>query len=91
MVATNPSVAIHSGKLDRRLVDLADERFTLMDETGLDVQVLSLRIEASLAAIRGLPVTAIHRRDPVVDVRSLISAPQLRPFIHVRSTRFTLP
>ncbi|MFC7067916.1 amidohydrolase family protein [Brucella rhizosphaerae] len=40
--AVDPSVAIHSGVIERRLLDLAEERITLMDETGLDVQVLSL-------------------------------------------------
>lgn len=42
LVATDPSVAIHSGEIERRLLDLAGERIALMDETGLDVQVLSL-------------------------------------------------
>ena len=40
--AVDPSVAIHSGVIERRLLDLAEERIALMDETGLDVQVLSL-------------------------------------------------
>lgn len=44
--ATDPSVGIHSGVLERRLLDLADERLALMDETGLDVQVLSLTTPA---------------------------------------------
>jgi predicted TIM-barrel fold metal-dependent hydrolase len=42
LAAMDPSVAIHSGTLESRLLDVAEERLTLMDETGLDVQVLSL-------------------------------------------------
>ena len=42
----DPSVAVHSGEVERRLLDLADERLALMDETGLDVQVLSLTTPA---------------------------------------------
>ncbi len=40
--AVDPSVAFHSGVIEGRLLDLAEDRLTLMDETGLDVQVLSL-------------------------------------------------
>ncbi|MBS1054351.1 amidohydrolase family protein [Gluconobacter kondonii] len=40
--AADPSVAFHGGPLGKRLADLAEERLSLMDETGLDVQVLSL-------------------------------------------------
>jgi hypothetical protein len=40
--ATDPSVAFHSGKIEQRLLNLAEDRLALMDETGLDVQVLSL-------------------------------------------------
>ncbi|MGN8000064.1 amidohydrolase family protein [Sphingomonas sp. 22176] len=40
--ATDPSVAYHGGAIGHRLADLADERLALMDETGLDMQVLSL-------------------------------------------------
>jgi uncharacterized protein len=42
----DPSVAIHRGDIERRLVDLADERIGLMDETGVDIQVLSLTTPA---------------------------------------------
>lgn len=42
LAASDPSVAFHGGALGRRLLDLAGERIALMDETGLDVQVLSL-------------------------------------------------
>lgn len=44
--ATDPSVGYHQGAFGRRLADLADERLALMDETGLDVQVLSLTTPA---------------------------------------------
>ena len=40
--ATDPSVAYHAGPIESRLLDLAEQRLALMDETGLDVQVLSL-------------------------------------------------
>ncbi|MGY2316873.1 amidohydrolase family protein [Pseudomonas sp. SDO5522_S412] len=40
--ALDPSVAFHSGAIEDRLLDLAEKRLVLMDETGLDVQVLSL-------------------------------------------------
>lgn len=42
----DPSVAFHSGAIESRLFDLADHRLALMDETGLDVQVLSLTTPA---------------------------------------------
>lgn len=44
--ATDPSVAFHSGVIEGRLLDLAEDRLALMDETGLDVQVLSLTTPA---------------------------------------------
>ncbi len=44
--ATDPSVAFHAGAIEGRLIDLAEDRLTLMDETGLDVQVLSLTTPA---------------------------------------------
>jgi uncharacterized protein len=40
--AVDPSVAFHSGAIEGRLLNLAEDRLALMDETGLDVQVLSL-------------------------------------------------
>jgi uncharacterized protein len=40
--ASDPSVAFHGGPIEGRLTDLARVRLDLMDETGLDVQVLSL-------------------------------------------------
>lgn len=46
LAATDPSVTFHSGEVEQRLLDLADERVALMDETGLDVQVLSLTTPA---------------------------------------------
>ena len=46
LAATDPSIAVHSGEVGRRLLELADERLALMDETGLDVQVLSLTTPA---------------------------------------------
>ena len=46
LAATDPSVAVHSSEVERRLLELADERLALMDETSLDVQVLSLTTPA---------------------------------------------
>lgn len=40
--ALDPSAAFHSGAIEARLLDLSEGRLALMDETGLDVQVLSL-------------------------------------------------
>lgn len=42
LAAMDPSVGIHSGEIERRLLDLTGERIALMDQAGLDVQVLSL-------------------------------------------------
>jgi predicted TIM-barrel fold metal-dependent hydrolase len=39
---SNPMVAHDLGPMSQRLLDLADQRVALMDETGLDMQVLSL-------------------------------------------------
>ena len=46
LAATDPSVAVHSEDIERRLLDLVDERLALMDETGVDIQVLSLTTPA---------------------------------------------
>lgn len=42
LARSDPSLAFNSGEIGRRLRDLADGRIALMDETGVDVQVLSL-------------------------------------------------
>lgn len=44
--ASDPSIALHSGPIGIRLLNLADERLSLMDESGVDVQVLSLTTPA---------------------------------------------
>lgn len=44
--AVDPSVAFHSGGLESRLLNLTEDRIALMDESGLDVQVLSLTTPA---------------------------------------------
>lgn len=44
--AADPSVAGHSSTIERRLLELAADRLALMDETGLDMQVLSLTTPA---------------------------------------------
>ena len=53
--ASDPSVALHSGPLEKRLPDLADERPALMNESGLDVQVLSLPAMTSTQQAAGPP------------------------------------
>ena len=40
--ADDPTIHLHLGEIENRLDDLGDERLHLMDETGVDVQVLSL-------------------------------------------------
>ena len=42
----DPCVSAHGGVLQERLLDVADGRVALMDETGLDVQVLSVTTPA---------------------------------------------
>ena len=37
--ARDPGAAFHDGDVGRRLLDLAEERLALMDETGLDMQL----------------------------------------------------
>jgi len=44
--AADPSVAVHSGIIEDRLLDFAEDRLAPMDKTGLDVQVLSLTTPA---------------------------------------------
>lgn len=43
---TDPSIAFHSGMIEERLLNMAEGRLSLMDETGIDVQVLSLTTPA---------------------------------------------
>lgn len=42
----DPSIAVHSREIERRLLDLSEERLELMDETGIEIQVLSLTTPA---------------------------------------------
>ena len=65
LAATDPSVAIHSAEVERRLLDLADERLALMDETGVDVQVLSL-ITPALHDLGRESVTLAQRANDAV-------------------------
>lgn len=44
--AVDPSVGYRAAAIEQRLIDLAEDRLALMDETGLDVQVLSLTTPA---------------------------------------------
>ena len=63
--AADPSVAFHGGPLEKRLVDLAEERLSLMDETGLDMQVLSLTTP-SLHDLGPNSVDLAHRANDAV-------------------------
>jgi hypothetical protein len=65
LAATDPSVAVHSGEIERRLLDLANDRLALMDETGLDVQVLSLTTPALHDLGRGSVDLARRANDAV--------------------------
>lgn len=44
--ALDPGAATYSNTIADRLLDLAEDRLALMDETGLDVRVLSLTTPA---------------------------------------------
>lgn len=44
--ALDPSVGHQSGVIERRIMEIANQRLALMDETGLDVQVLSMTTPA---------------------------------------------
>lgn len=46
LAVNDPSVAFHAGATERRLMEIAEERLALMDEAGLDIQVLSLTTPA---------------------------------------------
>lgn len=46
IAASDPSVVHNAGKTGERLLDLAQKRLALMDEAGVDVQVLSLTTPA---------------------------------------------
>lgn len=65
LAATDPCVAVHSGAIERRLLDLANDRLALMDETGLDVQVLSLTTPALHDLGRGSVDLARRANDAV--------------------------
>ena len=50
-------MAFHSSVIERRLLDWGEERIALMDETGLDMQVLSLTTPDLPAGISGNTLT----------------------------------
>lgn len=66
--ASEPGVASHSAEIERRLRDLADERIALMDETGLDMQVLSLTAPGLHGVDAGSPEIARRINDAVAEV-----------------------
>lgn len=64
----DPSVAVHSGAVERRLLDFGRERLQLMDETGLDMQVLSLTTPALHQANRDSVDLSRRINDGVAEV-----------------------
>src|SRR5476651_887866 len=79
--AVDPSVAFHSGPIEGRLLDLAEDRLALMDETGVDVQVLSLTTPAlhdlgpesvDMARRANDAVAAAIARHPTRDRKSVV-------------------
>ena len=46
IAASDPSVVHNAGKTGERLLDLAQKRLALMDEAGVEVQVLSFTTPA---------------------------------------------
>lgn len=60
--ATDPSVAFHSGTIEGHLLDLAQDRLALMDETGLDVQTLPAPAGTDCCAARKALASPPHRR-----------------------------
>ncbi len=61
--AKDPSIAFNSGVIKRRLFDIADERLALMDESGLDMQVLSL----TSPALHGLGPASVSMAQRIND------------------------
>lgn len=59
----DPSIAFNSGITKRRLFDLTDQRLALMDESGLDIQVLSL----TSPALHGLGAESIGMAQRIND------------------------
>jgi hypothetical protein len=74
LAATDPSAGIHSTEIERRLLDLTGERIALMDETGLDVQVLSLTTPALHDL--GLPSVDLARRANDMAARAIAQWPE---------------
>src|SRR6185503_13580371 len=59
--AEDPTAGLHQGRIGELLEDLGEERLRLMDETGLDVQVLSLT-SPGLHNLDGPASVALARR-----------------------------
>lgn len=65
---SDPGVAVHSGNVERRLLDFGRERLELMDETGLDIQVLSLTTPALHQANRDSADLSRRINDSVAEI-----------------------
>ena len=57
--ARDSGAVFHGGDVGRRLLNLAEERLALMDETGLDMQVLGRKTTAS-ATLRAYKADLTH-------------------------------
>jgi predicted TIM-barrel fold metal-dependent hydrolase len=62
----DPSCAFHGGGLGARLEDLGEMRLRLMDETGVDVQVLSLTTPGLHNLESGPSIALAHRTNDLV-------------------------
>jgi predicted TIM-barrel fold metal-dependent hydrolase len=63
---TDPTCVFHGGDLGARLEDLGEMRLRLMDETGVDVQVLSLTTPGLHNLERGLSVALARRTNDLI-------------------------
>jgi predicted TIM-barrel fold metal-dependent hydrolase len=70
----DPSCAFHGGELGARLRDLGQMRLELMDETGVDVQVLSLTTPG-LHNLDAVPSTGLAKRTNDLIASTIASAP----------------
>lgn len=76
----DPTCAYHAGDLAARLEDLGDMRLDLMDETGVDVQVLSLTTPGLHNLEAGASAALARRTNELLDRLSLpVSAGSDRP------------
>lgn len=73
--ADDPTCAFHAGEISARLEDLGEMRLNLMDETGVDVQVLSLTTPG-LHNLEGGQSAALARRTNDLIAQIVASRPE---------------